>query len=196
MLKSQPWGSNLTKHRSLAPSGPLPLSPSHIHIHSHRGNGYRWPSDAFATISADCSKQGIGYRWPCAILGWLVTPQRIYFSVIKALKVKVFWWLLHCYNTFGHHLSWWLKGLHQILLISRRLVDNALCSFTRPFNWSTFLVVLFISLPLPNIDHLFKALPLPMGISLCHRYPASIVSNMLVSYLRYWREFFMKQGKQ
>ena len=50
-LKFKPRASELTKHRSLAPSGPLPLSPTHTHIYSHRGNGYRWPSNAFATIS-------------------------------------------------------------------------------------------------------------------------------------------------
>ena len=41
---SQPISSNHTLTRTaqvIAPSGPLPLSPSHIYIHSHRGNGYR-----------------------------------------------------------------------------------------------------------------------------------------------------------
>ena len=33
--------AKLTEHRSSAPLGPLPLSPSHINIYSHRGNGYR-----------------------------------------------------------------------------------------------------------------------------------------------------------
>ena len=51
MLKVKPRASKLTKHRSSAPSGPLPLSLSHTHIYSHRGNGYRWPPDAFATIT-------------------------------------------------------------------------------------------------------------------------------------------------
>ena len=50
MLKFKPRTTKLTKHRSSPPSGMLPLSPSHIHIYSHRGNRYRWPSDAFATI--------------------------------------------------------------------------------------------------------------------------------------------------
>ena len=49
MLKFKTRASKLTKHRSSAPSGPLPLSP-HTHIYSHRGNGYRWPSNASATI--------------------------------------------------------------------------------------------------------------------------------------------------
>ena len=33
-LQSQHKASKITKHRSSAPSGPLPLSPSHIHTHS------------------------------------------------------------------------------------------------------------------------------------------------------------------
>ena len=37
-------------HRSSAPPGPLPLSPSHPYIHQHRGIGYRWPCNVFATI--------------------------------------------------------------------------------------------------------------------------------------------------
>ena len=41
MLKFNPRASKLTKHRSSAPSGPLPISPSHTHIYSKRGNGYR-----------------------------------------------------------------------------------------------------------------------------------------------------------
>ena len=62
-LKSPPLSSNPSfkdpipysrlkwkQHRSSAPLGPLPLSPPHTLIYSHRGNGYRWPSNAFATI--------------------------------------------------------------------------------------------------------------------------------------------------
>ena len=49
-LKSQPWSSKLAKHRSSAPLGLLPLLPPDIHINSNGGNGYRWPSNAFATI--------------------------------------------------------------------------------------------------------------------------------------------------
>ena len=41
MLKFNPRASKLTKHRSSAPLGPLPLSPSHTYIYSHRGKGYR-----------------------------------------------------------------------------------------------------------------------------------------------------------
>jgi len=47
---SKPRSTKLTKHRSSAHSEPLPLSSSHINTYSHRGNEYRWPSDAFATI--------------------------------------------------------------------------------------------------------------------------------------------------
>ena len=47
----RPKSLKLTKHKSSPPSGPLPLWPTHTHIHSHRGNGYRWPSNAFATIT-------------------------------------------------------------------------------------------------------------------------------------------------
>ena len=50
MLKFKPRASKPTKHRSLAPLGLLPLSPSHKNICSYRGNGYRWPPNAFATI--------------------------------------------------------------------------------------------------------------------------------------------------
>ena len=40
-LKFNPRASKLTKHRSLALSWPLPLSPSDTYIYSHRGNGFR-----------------------------------------------------------------------------------------------------------------------------------------------------------
>ena len=50
MFKFKPRSTKLTEHRSLAPLGPLPLSPLHINTHSHRGNGYRWPPNAYATI--------------------------------------------------------------------------------------------------------------------------------------------------
>ena len=38
------------QHRSSADLEPLLLSPPHLSKHWLRGNGYRWPSDAFATI--------------------------------------------------------------------------------------------------------------------------------------------------
>ena len=92
MLKLNPRASKLIKHRSSAPSGPLPLSPSHTHIYSHRGNGYRWPSNAFATITCYLS------------LSTAVLVQKLYLSLLSTFVDSMFFLRPTSIDHFHLHL--------------------------------------------------------------------------------------------